>query len=74
MISGVNISYEWPELSRRRDGLLVATDIGIPRRRVLVEIVLGLQEALDLVYGPIKLDPLLVGRLRNAMPFNARRL
>ena len=46
---------------------LIATDVGVPSRRMLVDIVIGLQQALGFFGCSIELHPLLVRRLRDTV-------
>jgi hypothetical protein len=48
--------------------------VGLARVLAVVDVVLGAQQALDLVGIGIKLNPLLVDGLRDAVGVNARRL
>lgn len=54
--------------------LLVAAHVGFAGGAMLVDVVFGLEYVLDLLGGSIELHPLLVGRLGDAVSFDAGRL
>ena len=54
--------------------LLVAANVQVPGRPMLIDMVLRLQQALDLVRGGIELHPLFVRRLRDTVRRNPGRL
>ena len=57
-----------------RNIILITANVGISGGGVLVDVVLCFEKVLGLFYGGFELNPLLVGRLIDAVIFNTRGL